>query len=323
MWRKPTVSTASGSSPSPPATSPKSGIPTRRGTDLVHRRFPDPAHDGSVDRVDPPLPEDVPQKDDDAPQKDGEPAKQPLTTNADGTVPERQYPHSPATPWGVINFATDTAEILSCAHADAADSRYSGLLVVILILPPVLYFAFVHSFLATVTSYAAAFSNLLFGYPTDPAIRRAYTVRNLARTYVAVRLWLHILIPYGFAVLPVADLESWGGVSLAGAVVIALLPINALAAAVDALMGVFVRPPLRAFSRIARHLRSNAPHYTLAACLMGSGAGAYHLVGFVNEIVAEETRRMDEPLRMHRHILAELEALRADVEALKRTYAHL
>jgi hypothetical protein len=187
--------------------------------------------------------------------------------------------------------------------------------VVILILPAVIYFAIVHRFLVALKTYSAALATALLTYPADPSVRRAYTVRDSARVALTLRLWLHVLAQFG---IRAGGLEKWGGASLATLVVIALLPVSALAAVLDALYEYAVLGPRRACSRAGDHLRANAPYYVLAVSIIGSGVGVYYLIGYVNEIVVEDARRpLHDPFRLHKQILEELAELRADVRALQ------
>ncbi|BEJ10291.1 hypothetical protein CcaverHIS641_0703260 [Cutaneotrichosporon cavernicola] len=84
----------------------------------------------------------------------------------------------------------------------------------------------------------------LLAYPSDRVLRRAYLIRSTARTAVTLRVWIYIASLYGLGV-PGA-FSSWRGVSLAIAIVIALLPISALAA--------LLRPISSALSFLAKNL---------------------------------------------------------------------
>jgi hypothetical protein len=81
----------------------KSAIPVRRRKDHVHDWLSGGSRESSVDRIDRHL------RSFQSRQKRDEPLPE-----IDEAAPEQdEYSHSPATPWGVINFALDTAEILS------------------------------------------------------------------------------------------------------------------------------------------------------------------------------------------------------------------
>ncbi|BEJ18022.1 hypothetical protein CspHIS471_0702990 [Cutaneotrichosporon sp. HIS471] len=92
--------------------------------------------------------------------------------------------------------------------------------------------------------------------------------------------------------------------------VIALLPINVLAAILGA--------PVRACSRIANHLGTNAAYYRFTMCIIGTEVGVYYLITYLDG-VEEDDRQMYDPLRLHKQILAELAELRAQVQALRQT----
>ncbi|BEJ02533.1 hypothetical protein CcaverHIS631_0703280 [Cutaneotrichosporon cavernicola] len=143
--------------------------------------------------------------------------------------------HNPSTATGVINFPY------------LADGWWTGLLIVLILLPTVLAYAFIRRVLYTALELGnsvADFWLTLLAYPSDRVLRRAYLIRSTARTAVTLRVWIYIASLYGLGV-PGA-FSSWRGVSLAIAIVIALLPISALAA--------LLRPISSALSFLAKNL---------------------------------------------------------------------
>lgn len=272
-------------SPIPPHPYRRSGIPVRRGRKDVREWLVDGSHD-SVHTLDLKLTASCP----------AEKLRKTthVTTTDKSDSPERRSHNSHVTLWGVINFAKNTSEILSS----------SSFFLIILMLPSVLYFGFIHGFLATVATYIVSIWKLL--YPADPSARRAYALRMVAQAAIILQLSLYLL-GYRF---PINTRLKWGGAWLVGALVIALLPIH---------YTILLGAPIRACSRIANHLRTHATYYILTIGGIGSGVGVYYLIVHVNGIVETDRHQMYDPFRLHKQILAELEELRAEVQALRQT----
>ncbi|GMK60080.1 hypothetical protein CspeluHIS016_0902970 [Cutaneotrichosporon spelunceum] len=203
-----------------------------------------------------------------------------------------------------LQNAVDACSVAKVAELAAAAVKSSSFFLIILMLPSVLYFGFIHGFLATVATYIVSIWKLL--YPADPSARRAYALRMVAQAAIILQLSLYLL-GYRF---PINTRLKWGGAWLVGALVIALLPIH---------YTILLGAPIRACSRIANHLRTHATYYILTIGGIGSGVGVYYLIVHVNGIVETDRHQMYDPFRLHKQILAELEELRAEVQALRQT----
>lgn len=197
----------------------------------------------------------------------------------------------------------------------STDARWTGLLVVALVLPSALSYAFLRRVLYTLVSVTlgvwntvADFWYTLLSYPSDRALRRAYLIRTAARTAVTLRLWVYLATLYGLAP-PWVPGKSLGWAPVAGAVVIALLPINAL----GALLHTLVAPIAWTASGIAAHLWAHGALYVFLTTALASAYGGYLLIGYVN---ADEAQRR---ARGVNQVMEELAGLRAELEGLKAT----
>ncbi|GMK60081.1 hypothetical protein CspeluHIS016_0902980 [Cutaneotrichosporon spelunceum] len=207
--------------------------------------------------------------------------------------------HNPSTATGVINFIIDAAENLP----------WTGLFIVLLLLPTVLVYGFIRRVAYTILELVNSVTDFwlaLFAYPSDRVLRRAYLIRTAARTAVTLRVWIYVVALYGIPVPGV--FSSWSGVSLAASVVIALLPISALAA--------LLRPISSALAFLAKNLWTYGALYFFLTAAVGTGYAAYRFFSYVDRVVkSEEVRRA--PTAANK-VVEELRVFRAELERLRQ-----
>jgi hypothetical protein len=129
-------------------------------------------------------------------------------------------------------------------------------------------------------------------------------VRSFARIIVILRFWLFLATRFGFVVpwLPgargLAKSLTWA--SLLGALVVALLPIRALAALLHSI--------LTPIATVANHMWRYGPLYVFLLMAFANGYGGYLLVGYINRKDAE---------RRPKDVMKDMAALRAELERMK------
>ncbi|BEJ18021.1 hypothetical protein CspHIS471_0702980 [Cutaneotrichosporon sp. HIS471] len=190
-----------------------------------------------------------------------------------------------------------------------ADGWWTGLLIVLILLPTVLVYAFIRRVLYTALELGTSVADFwltLLAYPSDRVLRRAYLIRSAARTTVTLRVWIYVASLYGLRV-PGA-FSRWRGVSLAMTIVIALLPISALAA--------LLRPISSGLSFLVKNLWTYAALYFFLTAAFVTGYATYRFFSYLDSIVkAEEVQRAPSAANK---VAEELRVFRAELEMLRQ-----
>ncbi|BEI94772.1 uncharacterized protein CcaverHIS019_0703530 [Cutaneotrichosporon cavernicola] len=195
----------------------------------------------------------------------------------------------PPTPSGVIALARDAA---------SNHSSYWTNIYLILILPPVLFFALSHRVALGVSAAAKSTWHLLTDDPNHPAYKKAGALQ-IAAHLLMVPLFIAVLY-FNQGYWPIEYCAS----ALLGIMVIALLPMRPLAAVI--VMTSSRRAKLKA------HVGEHVEIYILSTTVIVVAVGLYALLGHINAGVYEEM-----PSGLQNQLAEQVVALRAELAALK------
>ncbi|BEJ10304.1 hypothetical protein CcaverHIS641_0703390 [Cutaneotrichosporon cavernicola] len=168
----------------------------------------------------------------------------------------------------------------------------------ILILPPVLFFALSHRVALGVSAAAKSTWHLLTDDPNHPAYKKAGALQ-IAAHLLMVPLFIAVLY-FNQGYWPIEYCAS----ALLGIMVIALLPMRPLAAVI--VMTSSGRAKLKA------HVGEHVEIYILSTTVIVVAVGLYALLGHINAGVYEEM-----PSGLQNQLAEQVVALRAELAALK------
>ncbi|GMK60067.1 hypothetical protein CspeluHIS016_0902840 [Cutaneotrichosporon spelunceum] len=201
----------------------------------------------------------------------------------------------PPTPSGVIALARDAAS----NHTSYWTNVY-----LVLILPPVLFFALSHRIALAVSAVAQSTWHLLTDDPNHPAYKKAGALQIAAHM---------LIVPILIGVMYFNHGDWWieyCATALLVIMVIALLPMRPLAAAIVMTS--------RARARLSVHVGEHVELYLLSTTVAIVGVALYALLGHINADV-----RYEELLGagLQSQLAEQVEALRAELDALKAVQA--